>query len=235
MENQIKKFLKNAFAKSIQSPFDIARKSIVLDPSFMPKLWVNYKIKSNSLKISSSASPGLTSQVSLLAKHFSFSQSNSVFDAKSQFSTSKGSLIHLASPNAKIYAASIALSIELHRMIQLRNFHRSYSSLRLTISQSDKFKSISYCSQSVSLPNRPQFLHRKFSLLSIWPNFPIHSTLLVLTRLEYIVPANIETHVLRFLVALLRTKNARLNLQIFKSSTSRHLIFILLTAIMYST
>jgi hypothetical protein len=38
IENQIKKFLKNAFAKSIQSPFDIARKSLMLDPSFLPKL-----------------------------------------------------------------------------------------------------------------------------------------------------------------------------------------------------
>lgn len=37
LENHLNKFQKNAFAKSINSPIDIARKSVLVDYNFMPK------------------------------------------------------------------------------------------------------------------------------------------------------------------------------------------------------
>lgn len=38
LENHVNKFLKNAFAKSVDSPIDIARKSMLVDFPFMAKL-----------------------------------------------------------------------------------------------------------------------------------------------------------------------------------------------------
>ena len=38
MEDHIKKFLKDSFAKSVNSPIELARKSIHLDFPFMSKL-----------------------------------------------------------------------------------------------------------------------------------------------------------------------------------------------------
>lgn len=38
MEDHIKKFLKDSFAKSVNSPIELARKSVLLDYPFMAKL-----------------------------------------------------------------------------------------------------------------------------------------------------------------------------------------------------
>jgi len=38
LENHLKKFLKNSYAKSVDSPIDIARKSVLVDYPFMTKL-----------------------------------------------------------------------------------------------------------------------------------------------------------------------------------------------------
>jgi len=38
MEDHIKKFLKDSFAKSVNSPIELARKSVLLDYPFMAKI-----------------------------------------------------------------------------------------------------------------------------------------------------------------------------------------------------
>ena len=38
LENHLNKFMKNSYAKSVDSPIDIARKSVLVDFPFMAKL-----------------------------------------------------------------------------------------------------------------------------------------------------------------------------------------------------